>query len=197
MAIEYQEQIAREARRYEVIQLEEVERERRMRQEKTNAKEYSQNFSDGKMAVQEQLLRCVDLVRVDVLEEAERKERIETEKQERKEEEKIQQVESKLDRMITRDMEEQERHRRIAEEMKLQFNEAIESELSRRKSFLLEEEERQRRMVEDKHRPHVNSLMKELSAHINARVANKLGKKASERKITEDAVKNMMDDTTY
>ncbi len=197
LAIEYQEQASREARKFEVIQLEEAERERRIRQEKTKSKEYTENFSDGKFAVQEQLLSSFDRIKVAYLEEAERMNRLQQEQQERKIEEGAQQMESKLDRIIAREMEEKERQRRLSEDLKQQFNMAMESEMARRKSFLLEEEERQRRMLEDKNKPHVNSLIRELSVQINSRVNQKLGPQGKEnaisvRRITEDTVQSMM-----
>lgn len=139
----------RELHRIEVIQLEEQERQRRCRSEKTHSED-SVHFSNQKEDVQRELISKINREETAKLEDAERERRVKQDKMEQFREEDQAKFESKADRLVARALEEEERDRRIFELMQQKFDEQMTSELNRRQTWIAEEEERMRRIQEEK-----------------------------------------------
>lgn len=194
VSFELNESLQRELHRQEVIMLEEKERERRMRAEKTHSED-KVHFSDAKEAVQRELVSKFDLVQVREAEEKERQRREWQERVANAKQDVDDQFESKANLLITKNLEEKERERRISEELHRKLQEAIDREMERRKTWLAEEEERQRRMKEGTHDKTVaeKALLKDIVEVVNQKVAEKAQvQKGAPRRVTEEKVKKVM-----
>lgn len=104
--------VERELERQEVILMEEQERERRIRAEKTKAADYTGHFSEQQQELHRELLSKADSKEVTRLEEEERKRRIVQEQREQKQEDSNAKFASDASRIIARRLEEEERQRR-------------------------------------------------------------------------------------
>jgi len=111
-----QDDVMRELHLHEVINLEEKERQRRIRAEKTHSED-AVHHSDAKEKVQQELLSKFDALKVAQLEEEERARRVDEEAHRQKRAADNAAFDSKANLIVTKRLEEDERQRRIAENL--------------------------------------------------------------------------------
>lgn len=125
-----QEAVDRQLTKMQVKWMEEKERERRIRAEKTHSEDQV-HHSDQKQQLQAELLAKADRKRVAQLEEEERARRVQHEAVESLKAEAEEKLNSVSDLLLTRYLEEQERHRRMLVDVVDDFNTAVQSEVDR------------------------------------------------------------------
>jgi len=157
--IDFFEEMHRKIMKQQVFELEENERQRRIRAEKTHSNDSIQ-LSDQKDAIQREITSAANLKFTKQQEENERQIRIFREKEKEIQEQQNQKFESQLDLILVKRLEEKERNRRVSIDLNAQFESSLQSELARRKIFAQEEEERKQRILEGNFHDHNSSANK-------------------------------------
>jgi len=173
VAMDFEELLERQTLKQQVLEMEEKERERRIRMEKTHQNHPESHQEDLSEEMRHEFMSKMGRKCVAEQEEEERQRRIAEEKVLRWREEERLKLASQLSRIATRRLEEGERERRVHESLETKFQEDIERELNRRRVIALEEEERLRRVMEEKEKgkgmvvsEKTQSLQKEILATV-------------------------------